>query len=102
MRKGGRAVEGARPATGGGKLGKLMHTVYILQNESKKYYIGCTNNLERRLLEHNSGESKSTKNRGLWTVLYKEHFEKSVDAYEREKKIKSYKGGRAFKKLIGQ
>ncbi|MEW6194660.1 MAG: GIY-YIG nuclease family protein [Bacteroidota bacterium] len=39
-----------------------MYTVYILLSEKDhKRYIGFTDNLERRLSEHNSGLVKSTK-----------------------------------------
>jgi len=39
-----------------------MHFVYILVSETnpEKIYIGVTNNLDRRLLEHNEGESRYT------------------------------------------
>jgi predicted GIY-YIG superfamily endonuclease len=39
-----------------------MFIVYIIQAElNKKYYIRCSDNLERRLSEHNSGYSKYTR-----------------------------------------
>jgi len=39
-----------------------MWFVYIIKSTSKKYtYIGSTNNIERRLSEHNQGIVKSTK-----------------------------------------
>ena len=38
-----------------------MWYVYILKSKLFKYkYIGCTNSLERRLLEHNNGVCKSS------------------------------------------
>ena len=41
-----------------------MYEVYVLQSiKDKRTYIGYTNNFERRLSEHNSGKSKSTKYR---------------------------------------
>ncbi len=78
-----------------------MHFVYILQSETDfKYYIGYTTNVEKRLSFHNSGRQHSTKNRiPLRLVLFEEYSTK-VEALKREKLIKSYKGGEAFKKLI--
>ena len=77
-----------------------MFIVYILKNNfSGKHYIGSTNNLERRLAEHNRGQTKSTKN-GCWSVIYKEELSDSKKAEKREREIKSYKGGNAFKKLF--
>ncbi len=41
-----------------------MWYVYILKSaRDKKLYIGSTDNINRRLLEHNSGEVEATKNR---------------------------------------
>jgi predicted GIY-YIG superfamily endonuclease len=37
-----------------------MYTVYILYSSTtQKYYVGQTQNLENRLIEHNAGETKS-------------------------------------------
>lgn len=78
-----------------------MWYTYIIKSElNNKYYIGCTNNIKRRLQEHNNGYNYSTKNYKPWCLVYFEKFNNQKEAYEREKKIKSYKGGNAFKKLI--
>jgi putative endonuclease len=75
--------------------------VYILQNTvTKRYYIGSTNNIERRLSEHNRGQTPSTRHQGTWTVVYSEAVNSNKEAKGRERQIKSYKGGNAFKKLI--
>ena len=74
---------------------------YVLQSQKdQKYYIGHTNNLERRIQDHNRGKSKSVKNRGPFQLVLKEVFAARVDAITRERQIKKYKGGDAFKKLI--
>ncbi len=78
-----------------------MFFAYILQSESTgKYYIGSTNNLARRLKEHNGNQTNSLKNKGPFIVIYKEEFNTLAEARGREYKIKSYKGGNAFKKLL--
>jgi len=78
-----------------------MYTVYVLQNSrSRRFYIGSTNNIIRRLSEHNRGQTKSTRQKGIWELKYCEEFSTSSEAKRRELKIKSYKGGEAFKKLI--
>jgi putative endonuclease len=70
-----------------------MYFVYILQSEKdKKRYIGFTENLERRLSEHNSGLAKSTRNRKPLKLIYFEEFENKADAMKREKEIKAKKG----------
>jgi putative endonuclease len=78
-----------------------MHYVYILQSlKDNGFYIGCTSDLKERLYIHNSGKTLSLKNRRPLKVVYSEKYENPVDAYKREKQIKSYKGGEAFKILI--
>ncbi len=78
-----------------------MFYVYILQSEKDNgYYIGYTANLSIRLLWHNEGKNKSTKNRGPLKLVYIEQYKNKNDAIKREKEIKSYKGGNAFKKII--
>lgn len=78
-----------------------MWEVYILKSlQNNKHYIGCTDNLKRRLLEHNSGYNQSTSKDTPWVIVYSETFYNQQKAYAREKKIKSYKGGNAFKNLL--
>jgi putative endonuclease len=78
-----------------------MYYVYVLRNEfSRRHYIGSTNNLHRRLEEHNRGHTRSTKSSGKWEIVYTEQFQDEIEARRRELKIKSYKGGNAFKKLF--
>lgn len=78
-----------------------MHKVYILKSVSKnRYYVGCTEDLSRRLKNHNEGQVRSTKAYCPWTVVYTEDFSDKQTAFKREKQIKAYKGGVAFKKLL--
>jgi len=74
---------------------------YIIQSlKTKKYYIGSTKDLNRRILEHNSNNTQSLMNKGPFVVVYKEIYLNVTDARKRERQIKSYKGGSAFKKLL--
>ncbi len=87
--------------TGSIPVRRSMTTVYILENsKSRRHYIGSTDNLKRRISEHNRGQTKSTKQKGFWIILYKEEYLSRIDARKREQQIKAYKGGNAFKKLI--
>ena len=79
-----------------------MYFVYILKSLTVlRYYIGSSENVARRLSDHNSGKVKSTKAYQPWEVVYLEKFNIESDALKREKQIKSYKSGNAFKKLLG-
>lgn len=78
-----------------------MHHVYVIQSETTgRYYIGMTENIDQRLRHHNSGANRSTRNRGPWKLVHAETQPDKISAWQREKQIKSYKGGEAFKRLI--
>ncbi|MEF3691892.1 MAG: GIY-YIG nuclease family protein [Candidatus Moraniibacteriota bacterium] len=79
-----------------------MSFVYILQSlKSEKFYIGSTNNLERRIREHQNGTGGLyTKLNGPWKLVCLKKFCSIKEARIEEKKIKSYKSGIAFKKII--
>lgn len=84
-----------------GKCGGLkMFYVYIIQSiKNKRYYIGHTNDLSKRLKEHNSGKTRSTKAYMPWKIVYREVLGTKPEAYRREMEIKSYKSGIKFKEL---
>ena len=78
-----------------------MYFVYILKSlRIKRHYVGHTDNLRKRLKQHNAGMTKSTKAYIPWKIIYTEEFKTRTEAIQREKEIKSYKGGIKFKKLI--
>ncbi len=85
----------------GGKTTGHMFTVYILKSKTTgKFYIGCTNNIIRRLQEHNANKTRSIKNKGPFELIHQENYNSLSEGRIRERKIKLYKGGNAFKKLI--
>lgn len=63
--------------------------VYILECKDKTLYTGITNNLERRLHQHETGVgAKYTKGRGPFKILYKENCLDRSEASIREAQIK--------------
>ena len=79
----------------------MSHYVYILQScKDNGYYIGETADVNARLIFHNSGRQRSTRNRNPFRLVLVEEYTCREDALKREKQIKSWKGGEAFKKLI--
>jgi len=66
--------------------------VYILKCRDNSYYTGFTNNLERRLNEHNSGKNKTsyTYDKRPVTLMWFETFNDVLNAIETEKKIKGW------------
>ena len=78
-----------------------MYYVYILKSQSSgEYYIGQTQNLEKRIIRHNSGQSRYTKGRGPWQIVYKVEFISRSEAISLEKKLKSQKSRTFLEKLI--
>ena len=66
-----------------------MYYVYILYSQRKnKYYVGQTNDLERRLLQHNSSQVISTKFGVPWILKHFFEFEERAASVQLEKKIK--------------
>ena len=78
-----------------------MYDVYIIKNKAGKYYIGYTRDIENRLKEHNRGKTKSLRGHGPFKLIYIETFSTRIEAVKRERQIKKYKGGEAFRRLIG-
>ncbi len=70
-----------------------MFTVYVLRSlTNQRLYIGQTNNLSRRLLEHDHGHSRYTKLTKPFQLIYQEEFVTRKDAVNRELELKSGKG----------
>lgn len=75
-----------------------MFYVYMLQSKvDKSIYIGYTNNLKRRFVEHNTGKNTSTKRLAPYNFVYYEAFNDDGDAKEREQHLKLY--GRTLREL---
>jgi putative endonuclease len=74
-----------------------MHfTVYILfSNSIQKYYTGSTQDLQNRLLEHNSAETKSIRNGIPWEVIWQTQVPSRAEAMNLESKIKK-RGAKRF------
>ena len=70
-----------------------MYSVYIIQSESDgSFYTGMTENLERRLKEHNRGKTKYTSGHLPWKLIYSEEHATRDEARAREKYWKSSQG----------
>ena len=80
-----------------------MFYVYILKSlRDGKFYTGCTNNLDRRLKEHNIGKSStpSTVGRGPFKLVYSEVVQTRINARIREKFWKSGQGRELRSKMV--
>ncbi len=78
------------------KLNKVYY-VYILELSNKTYYVGYTNDLKRRLKDHNGGNSKHTRKFRPLKLHFYSAFKEKQRALDFEKYLKSG-SGKAFKK----
>ena len=78
-----------------------MWYVYILSSlKYKKSYVGSSDNVKRRLFEHNSGKGRYTKRYKPWKVFKYEEFETYSAARTRENFLKTGAGRKELKKLF--
>lgn len=73
-----------------------MYIVYVIQhNLDKSIYIGRTNNLRQRLLQHNANKNNSTvRQAGEWVLIYAEAYRDKKDAIIRELRLKKHGSGK--------
>ncbi|OGG11664.1 hypothetical protein A2Z00_00005 [Candidatus Gottesmanbacteria bacterium RBG_13_45_10] len=78
-----------------------MPSTYILRSKKDgRYYIGSTDNLKNRLLQHNNGQSRYTKGRGPFIIVYREDYQTRSEAKKREYYLKSLKSRTAIEKIV--
>jgi putative endonuclease len=78
-----------------------MPFIYVLRSRATgRYYTGSTLNLETRLLQHNSDQSISTKNRGPWDLVHHEGYSTLAEAVRRERFLKTGKGRQELERLL--
>lgn len=76
----------------GHREGREMFKVYILKSlRTDRYYIGSTNDLERRLAEHNSGKTRSLLGHLPVALVFSKDFASRKDALRIEKLLKAKK-----------
>lgn len=70
----------------------MPHFTYILECADKTLYVGCTNNLEKRLGQHNKSKQGAhyTKIRRPVILKYSEKFDNLNEARKREREIKKW------------
>lgn len=78
-----------------------MYFVYILKSVNfAKTYTGISDNVERRLIEHNNGYSYFSKRYRPWIVLFTVAVTDKIEARKKEKYFKSAAGRRWIRKTF--
>jgi len=75
--------------------------VYVLRSRKDgSFYIGQTNNIDKRLERHNIGLVRTTKNRAPFDIVYTESYDTRREAMLRERHLKSIGGVKEKKAII--
>ena len=78
-----------------------MHYTYVLKSiRDDKFYIGYTNDLQKRIELHNAGRIESTKHRKSFDLIYYEASLNKEDAMKREKYLKTTYGHRYIRHRV--
>jgi putative endonuclease len=68
----------------------MIWFVYFIKSLSDKwYYVGSTNDIVRRIAEHNAGRVSSTKSKRPLVLVYKKQFNTEQEARGYERLLKS-------------
>ena len=78
-----------------------IHCVYVLENRAGRFYTGLSDDVAGRVEQHNAGESRWTKGRGPWGVVWQSEELSLTDARKLENRLKRQKGGHGLFHLIG-
>ena len=75
--------------------------VYVMKSQKDgRFYKGMTNNLERRIYEHNKGKHKSTRPFCPWILVYHEEYNSREEARKRELYLKSGSGREFIRNIL--
>ena len=78
-----------------------MHYAYILLNETRtRTYTGVTDDVDKRLTEHNAGRVRSSSPYRPYEIVHIESFKTMSEARHKEKFYKSTTGRRKLKKMF--
>ena len=79
----------------------MIGYVYILKSlRNNRFYIGSTNNIERRLIEYNSGKSIYTSFSRPFELIFSQKFNSLTTAKKIEYKIKQFKSKKVIINII--
>ena len=78
----------------------FYYTYVLVSQKDHKFYIGWTNDLIKRIKQHNNGKVESTKNRKPLKLVYYEASLNKEKAIDREKQLKTGFGRNYLKRRI--
>ena len=80
----------------------MPFAVYVLQNGSGRLYIGHTEDIPRRLSQHNARKGGWTAAHGPWVLVHRESFATRAEAMRREKALKSGRSNQELRRRVNE
>ena len=80
----------------------MFYTYVLKSKKDNRLYVGCTDNMKRRLQQHNDGQVSATSYRLPLELVYYEACCKKEDAIARERSLKTGFGRAYLKRRIAQ
>jgi putative endonuclease len=77
------------------------YRVYVLENREGRFYTGLTDDVARRVEQHNDDESRWTRGRGPWRVVWQSAELSLTDARKLENRLKRQGRGKGFYSITG-
>jgi len=79
----------------------MIYYVYVIRSDERFQYTGLTEDLEKRLIDHNEKKLSFWTKRGTnWKLIYKEEFESKTEALQRERWLKTGVGREYLEKIM--
>lgn len=75
--------------------------VSVIQDEADRFYIGLSEDISKRLQDHNSGVTKWTKGKGPWKLVWQSEVLSLRKASKLENGLKRHNGGEEFFRQTG-
>jgi len=75
--------------------------VYVIQSREGRFYIGLSDDVVRRVKQHNRGQSRWTKGRGPWKIVWQSEELSLTDARKLENRLKRQGRGKGFYAITG-
>ncbi len=79
----------------------VAYRVYVIQNREGQFYIGLSDDVVRRVRQHNAGRSHWTKERGPWEIVWQSEELPLTDARKLENRLKRQGRGKGFYAITG-
>ena len=79
----------------------MAYRVYVIQNREGKFYIGLSDDVDRRINQHNAGYSRWTGGKGPCTLIWQSDELSLSEARKLENRLKRQKGGHGLFHLLG-